>query len=64
MENLQTAYKEFAIALDGKYGDEFEDITSDVELVKTAMGYARIECPDVSEDAIKKIGREVLNLYT
>jgi len=64
MENLQTAYKEFAIALDGTYGDEFEDIISDVELVKTAMKYAKIEYPDVSEDAIKKIAKEVLKLYT
>ena len=64
MENLQTAYIEFAIALDGTYGDEFEDIISDVELVKAAMRYARIECPDASEDTIKNVGREVLKLYT
>jgi len=63
MENLQAVYEEFAIALDGTYGDEFEDIISDVELVKTAMRYAKKECPDVSEEAIKQIGREVLKLY-
>lgn len=64
MEKLQATYKEFAIALDGTYGHKFEDIISDVELVKTAMRYAKKECPGVSEDAIKCIGKEVLRLYT
>ncbi len=64
MENVQAVYKEFAIALDGTYGHEFEDIISDVELVKTAMRYAKKECPGASEDAIKSIGKEILRLYT
>ena len=54
--------KNLAMTLQYEHEDEFDNISSDVELMKRAQKLAHEEFSITNEDAIK-IGREVLKLY-
>ena len=63
MKNELTIYEEMAIIIEGLYGEELGDIDSDDRLVTTAREVISEEYPNLSDNDVKTVSKEILELY-